>query len=584
MKWSEAFIYTLKETPSDAEIPSHRLMVRAGYIKKLAPGIFTYGPLALRAIKKFEQIVREEHNKRRAVELLMPMIHPCQLWKETKRWSKMGDSLLKFKNRNGHDFCLGATHEEVITDYVRQYVKSYRDLPVNLYQIQTKFRDEIRPRFGLMRGREFIMKDAYSFDLTEEDAKKSYEMMHDCYTAIFKRLGADFRVVQADSGNIGGSLSQEFQILAESGEDQLLVANKGDYAANIEICPAEDANPVSCSNEEFKEMKIFETPGLKTIADLSKSLGVSRNELVKTMFFSASEGGRSELKTICVLLRGDDEVNPVKIKNLLGLSNPPELLTDKQVQELTGAWPGSCGPVGLKIPIYMDKGVENLRNYIVGANQEDRHIRNVNHSRDYQVTKVADLRMAREGDRAPGGKGTLKLCRGIEVGHIFYLGTKYSKAMNVSYLNAGGKQQLIEMGCYGIGISRTVQAVIEQNHDKDGIIWPVSIAPFHVHICHLDPGEAEVSDVVRGIEKELESQGVEVLIDDRKERPGVKFKDADLQGMPLRITVGAFGLKKGEIEVVERRSKEAVQLSPKDVTSYVVTMLKEKGWRNVSGN
>ena len=576
MKWSNAFIYTLKESPADAEIPSHKLMVRGGYIKKLAPGIFTYGPLALRAIKKFEQIVRQEHNKRGAVELLMPMVHPRELWEETNRWSEMGDGLLKFENRNGHSFCLGATHEEVITDYVRREVKSYRDLPVTLYQIQTKFRDEIRPRFGLMRGREFIMKDAYSFDLTEEEARKSYEMMHDCYTAIFKRLGADFRVVQADSGNIGGCLSQEFHLLAESGEDQLLVASEGGYAANIEICPAEDANPIPLSNEELKEMEAFETPGLKTIAELSQSTGVPENQLVKTMFFS--EGGESDFKPICVLLKGNDEVNPVKLKNLLGLANPPELLTDKEVRELTGAWPGSCGPVGLKIPIYMDKAVEKLRNYIVGANQEGQHTRNVNHGRDYQVTKVADVRMAREGDRAPNGKGIFKSCRGIEVGHIFYLGTKYSEAMGASYLDGKGKLQPIEMGCYGIGISRTVQAVIEQNHDRDGIIWPVSIAPFHVHICHLDPGEAEANGVVEGLYRELESQGVEVFVDDREERPGVKFKDADLLGMPLRITVGARGLKSGEVEVVERGSKEMTKLSPGDVVSHVLNLLRRKGW------
>ena len=578
MKWSKAFIYTLKESPADAEIPSHKLMVRGGYIKKLAPGIFTYGPLALRAIRKFEQIVREEHTKRDAVELLMPMVQPRELWEETNRWSEMGDGLLKFDNRNGHGFCLGATHEEVITDFVRRDVKSYRDLPVTLFQIQTKFRDEIRPRFGLMRGREFIMKDAYSFDLTPDKAKGSYEVMYECYSAIFNRLGVDFRVVQADSGNIGGSLSHEFQILAESGEDQLLVASEGEYAANIEICPAEDANPTPVSSDELKELETFDTPGLKTIAALSKSTGVAENKLVKTMFFSASDGDAKDLKPIAVLLRGDDEVNPVKIKNLLGLANPPELLTDKEVNQITGAWPGSCGPVGLKIPVYMDKGVDNLRNYMVGANQDDKHLRNVNHGRDYQVKEVADLRMAREGDKAPDGKGTLKSYRGIEVGHIFYLGTKYSKAMNASYLDAEGVLQPVEMGCYGIGVSRTVQAVIEQNHDKDGIVWPVSIAPFHVHICHLDPSDESADGVAMKIYEELKSQGVEVLVDDREERPGVKFKDADLLGMPVRITIGARGLKNNELEIVERSSKEMKKVPPGEVVSQVVTLLKEKGW------
>lgn len=578
MKWSKAFIYTLKESPADAEIPSHKLMVRGGYIKKLAPGIFTYGPLALKAIRKFEKIVREEHDSRGAVELLMPMVQPRELWEETNRWVEMGDGLLKFENRNGHGFCLGATHEEVITDFVRRDVKSYRDLPVTLYQVQTKFRDEIRPRFGLMRGREFIMKDAYSFDLTPEEAKKSYEVMYDCYSAIFRRLGVEFRVVQADSGNIGGSLSHEFQILAESGEDQLLVSSEGDFAANIEICPAEDAQPARASDEAQKPMESFPTPGLKTIADLSQSTGVPESGLVKTMFFSASEGQQKDLKPVAVLLRGSDEVNPVKIKNLLGLANPPELLTDKEVQQITGAWPGSCGPVGLKIPIYMDKAVENMSNYMVGANKDDQHLRNVNHGRDYQATGVGDLRMAREGDRSPDGKGTLKSYRGIEVGHIFYLGTKYSKAMNANYLNTDGKLEFIEMGCYGIGISRTVQAVIEQNHDKDGIVWPVSIAPFHVHICHLDPEDPEVNGLAEQIYKELSGRGVDVLLDDRKERPGVKFKDADLLGMPLRLTIGARGLKEGGIEVVNRRSKEMAKIPPGEVVEHVVTWLKEKGW------
>ncbi|MCB0386026.1 MAG: proline--tRNA ligase, partial [Bdellovibrionales bacterium] len=420
--------------------------------------------------------------------------------------------------------------------------------------------------------------DAYSFDLTPEEAKKSYEVMYDCYSAIFRRLGVEFRVVQADSGNIGGSLSHEFQILAESGEDQLLVSSEGDFAANIEICPAEDAQPARASDEAQKPMESFPTPGLKTIADLSQSTGVPESGLVKTMFFSASEGQQKDLKPVAVLLRGSDEVNPVKIKNLLGLANPPELLTDKEVQQITGAWPGSCGPVGLKIPIYMDKAVENMSNYMVGANKDDQHLRNVNHGRDYQATGVGDLRMAREGDRSPDGKGTLKSYRGIEVGHIFYLGTKYSKAMNANYLNTDGKLEFIEMGCYGIGISRTVQAVIEQNHDKDGIVWPVSIAPFHVHICHLDPEDPEVNGLAEQIYKELSGRGVDVLLDDRKERPGVKFKDADLLGMPLRLTIGARGLKEGGIEVVNRRSKEMAKIPPGEVVEHVVTWLKEKGW------
>jgi prolyl-tRNA synthetase len=586
MKWSKCFVFTSKETPADAEIPSHKLMLRGGFIKKLAPGIFTYGPMALKSIRKFEQIVREEHSKCGAVELLMPMVHPRELWEETKRWTEMGEGLLKFKNRNGHDFCLGATHEEAITDYVRKDVKSYRDLPVTLFQIQTKFRDEIRPRFGLLRGREFIMKDAYSFDLTEGHAKKSYEVMYGVYQAIFSRLGVNFRIVEADTGNIGGSLSHEFQILADSGEDQLLVASEGDFAANIEICPAADTSESQShsSVEALRPKEVFETPGVRSISDLSKATKVSENQLVKTLFFSVNDGLSTEIKPIAVLLRGSDEANPIKIKNLLKLSNPPPLLNDEEVKLISGARPGSCGPVGLKIPIYMDKGVETLRNYIVGANQEERHLRYVNHGRDFEVTGVGDLRMAKEGDLAPDGQGTLKSCRGIEVGHIFYLGTKYSKAMGANYLNTEGKLAPIEMGCYGIGISRTVQAVIEQKHDKDGIIWPVSIAPYHVHICQLDIGDPLVVEVADKIYSELLSAGVDVLFDDRDERPGVKFKDADLLGMPLRLTIGARGLQSGEIEVVDRSTKVVTKMPLGEVCLYVQNWLKEKGWRSCSVN
>ncbi|MGE3385525.1 MAG: proline--tRNA ligase [Bdellovibrionales bacterium] len=578
MKWSKSFIFTLKEVPADAEIPSHILMVRGGYIRKVAPGIFTYGPLALKAIRKFEAIVRDELNKRGGVEILMPMVQPRELWDETNRWNEMGAGLQKMKNRNGHDFCLGATHEEVTTDFVRQQVKSYRDLPVNVYQIQTKFRDEIRPRFGLMRGREFIMKDAYTFDRSFEEAQKSYFLMREAYTAIFKRLGVEFRTVQADTGNIGGNQSEEFHILAESGEDQLLVSDKGEFAANSEICPAADPkgaeskiSEVHASNATPKVREEFATPGLKTIVDLSKALKTPENELVKTMFFSASDDPKAA-KPIAVLLRGSDEVNPVKLKNVLKLANPPLLLTDEEVFGVTGAKPGSCGPVGLKIPIYMDKGVEPLRNYVVGANKDDFHWRNVNHGKDFNVTAVADLRLAKAGDQAPDG-GILKVFRGIEVGHIFYLGQKYSKAMKANFLNATGALEAIEMGCYGIGISRTVQAVIEQSHDKDGVIWPASIAPYAVHICLLDPQDKSAAELADKIEGELAKDGVECLVDDRDERPGVKFKDADLLGMPLRVNIGARGLAAGEVEVVVRRSKEMRKVPVAQAVSALREML-----------
>lgn len=574
MKWSSGYLFTLKEAPADAEIPSHILMVRGGYMRKLAPGIFSYGPLLLRSIRKFENIVRQELDKRGCIEILMPMVQPRELWEETGRWTKMGDGLQKLKNRNGHDFCLGATHEEVVTDFVRKDVKSYRDLPVTLYQVQTKFRDEIRPRFGLMRGREFVMKDAYSFDVDNEGAQKAYRLMHEAYTAIFKRLGVNFRVVQADTGAIGGNQSQEFHILADSGEDQLLVSEESDFAANIEICPAIDSF-ASKPPAEPLPMEEFATPGLKTIDALAKALKVPANQLVKTMYFAASDDPAKNLNPVAVLLRGSDEVNPVKLKNHFGLANPPLLLTDEEVRRLTGASPGSCGPVGLKIPILMDKGVENRRNYTVGANKDDFHFRNVNHGRDFKVTAVGDFRMAREGDASPDGKGKLKSYRGIEVGHIFYLGTTYSKKMDANYLGQDAALKPIEMGCYGIGVTRTVQAVIEQSNDKDGIIWPLSIAPFAVHICLLDP-EGEAKTLADKLYADLNAAGVDVLLDDRAERPGVKFKDADLLGMPLRINIGARGLAAGEIELIDRKTKKLEKVQPGAVFERIQSWLKEQ--------
>lgn len=576
MKWSQSHIYTLKEAPADAEIPSHKLMVRGGYIKKLAPGLYTYGNLALRAIRKFENIIRQELDKRGAVEILMPMVHPQALWQETNRWTEMGDGLLKFKNRNDHWFCLGATHEEAVTDYARHDIKSYRDLPRNLYQIQTKYRDEIRPRFGLMRGREFSMKDAYSFDADRESALKAYDLMYGAYQAIFDRLGLQYRIVQADAGNIGGSQTHEFQLLAEAGEDALLVSDTTDFAANVEVCPAIDAT-AHVSTDEMKPLEKFATPGLKSIGSLSKATGTPEKELVKTLFFSANDGmnpNDKDLKAFAVLLRGSDEVNPIKLKNALGLANPPLMLTDEEVKQVSGAWPGSCGPVGLKIPVYMDNGVSGLRNYMVGANEDAFHLKNVNHGRDYNPTKVADLRMARAGDKCPSGKGLLKSYRGIEVGHVFYLGTKYSEKMNAVFLDQAGTAKPIEMGCYGIGVTRTVQATIEQSHDADGIIWPASIAPFHVHICALDPADEQVMSHANQLESELQALGLDVLVDDRNERPGVKFKDADLLGMPVRIVIGKKGLEQNQIEVVKRKTKEVIKLAPGEVIKSVQELLK----------
>jgi len=575
MRWSQTHIFTLKEAPNDAEIVSHQLLVRGGFIKKLAPGIYTYSNLALRAIRKFEGIIRDELDKRSCIEILMPMVHPRDLWEETNRWEEMGAGLLKFQNRNDHWFCLGATHEEAVTDYIRHELKSYRDLPKNFYQIQTKYRDEIRPRFGLMRGREFSMKDAYSFDQDRDGALKSYHSMYGAYQAIFDRLGLKYRIVEADAGNIGGSLTHEFQLLADAGEDSLLVSDASDFAANIEVCPAIDFEPApKAASSDLKPLEKFATPGLKTIQALAQSTGVPERELVKTLFFAGNDGVGKDIKPFAILLRGSDEVNPIKLKNFLGFSNPPLMLTDEEVRATSGAGPGSCGPVGLKIPVYADHGIMGLSNFIVGANEDDFHLRNVNFSRDFSIKAAGDFRMARAGDKDPKSNGRLQAFRGIEVGHVFYLGTKYSQKMGASFLDRNGKAQPIEMGCYGIGVTRTVQACIEQSHDKDGIIWPAAIAPFQVHICLLEKWDEKVDAFVGPIEKALKASGIDYLIDDRDERPGFKFKDADLLGFPVRLTIGKKTFETNEIEVTNRRTKEMKKVKPEDLLVEIQTLLK----------
>ncbi|MGE3973455.1 MAG: proline--tRNA ligase [Bdellovibrionales bacterium] len=567
MKWTKNFVFTTREAPADAEIISHQLLVRAGYIKKLAPGIFTLQNLGLRVLRKIEKIIREELDKRNCTEILMPMVQPQELWAETNRLNI--DVLLKFKNRNGHLFCLGATHEEVVTDIVRSDVRSYRDLPKNLYQIQTKYRDEIRPRFGLMRGREFIMKDAYSFDADVPSAHKSYEIMREAYIAIFARLGLDYRIVEADAGNIGGNMTHEFQVLAESGEDKIVFCNACDFAANIEVAHCgEEPAPTSGAPQA---LETFDTPNLRTIEDLSQSLKVPAKNLVKTLFYQGVKG------PVALLLRGDDEANPVKVKKALGLDSDPLFLTEEEIVKATGgAHPGSCGPVGLKIPIYMDLALKDYVNFVVGANVDDKHLRNVNRGRDFKETALVDLRMAQEGDRClKCDKGSYRITRGIEVGHIFYLGTKYSKAMKANYLNVQGKAMPIEMGCYGIGVTRTLQAGVEQNHDKDGIVWPLPIAPYHVHICLLDPSDNKCSEISEQIYKQLWDSGIEVFVDDREERPGIKFKDADLLGVPLRLNIGKRGVDNNQIDVIIRKTKESTALAPDQVVSFVQNHIRQ---------
>ena len=588
MKWSKSFLFTLKDAPADAEIPSHKLMVRAGMIRKVAPGIYVYGSLALRSLRKFERIVREELERRGAQEILMPMVQPAALWEETGRWTGMGEGLLRFENRNKQRFCLGATHEEVVTDYVRNDVKSYRDLPATLYQIQTKYRDEIRPRFGLMRCREFIMKDAYSFDVDTESALKSYASMYEAYRAIFDRCGLKYRIVEADAGNIGGSQTHEFQVLADAGEDGLMVCDTCDFAANVEVAPAINSSVTVTSASVPGPTESFATPGLHTIASLAKSLGSNEADLVKTMLYAI--GDEKAPLAVAVLLRGSDEVNPIKLKNVLGLANPPAMLSEDQVRLVTGgASPGSCGPVGLSIPVLLDSGLEGKTSYIVGANRDDEHLRNVVPGRDFKVEQTADLRMARAGDLCPKcRKGHYLAMRGIEVGHVFYLGAKYSNAMGAMYLDAAGASIPIEMGCYGIGVSRSIQAAIEQSHDKDGIIWPVAIAPFQIHMIVLDPADEEVATAAAIVCRELESRGIDVFVDDRQERPGVKFKDADLLGMPLRIVVGARGLQAGEVELLPRRpdangARSMTKIKLEIAAEAAIEALRSLGTRPSSG-
>lgn len=553
MRYSQYFIPTVKETPADAEVVSHQLMLRAGMIRKLAAGIYNYLPLGLRAIRKVENIVREEMNRAGAIELLMPGVIPAELWQESGRWDQYGKELLRIKDRKDAEFCLGPTHEEVITDLVRREIKSYRQMPINLYQIQSKFRDEIRPRFGLMRGREFIMKDAYSFDVDGDAADLSYEKMYQAYRRIFERCGLKFRAVEADTGSIGGSSSHEFMVLADSGEDAIASCNICEYAANVEKA---EARPVAAAEHaDPRPLERVATPEKRTIEEVSAFLGVHAASMIKTLVLLADK------EPVLALVRGDHELNEIKLKRVLDCGNL-EMAGDEVVTKVTGAPVGFAGPVGLKVKIVADLAVRGIRNGVTGANEKDMHLKNVNLGRDFQVTQFADIRNVVHGDACPRCEaGVLEMWRGIEVGHVFKLGTKYSKALKASYLDADGKEQIIFMGCYGIGIGRTVAACIEQNHDENGIIFPIPIAPFHCIISALNIKEEPVQEASEQIYKELCDAGVEVLLDDRDERPGFKFKDADLIGIPLRIVVGSKNLAQGNVELKDRKTGE-VELLP----------------------
>jgi prolyl-tRNA synthetase len=566
MRYSKLLLPTLKETPTEAEVVSHRLLLRAGFIRKLSSGVYTYLPLGLASIRKVEQIVREEMNRAGAQELLMPMVQPADLWKESGRWEKYGPELLRFTDRHDRESCLGPTHEEVITDLVRREIHSYRDLPINLYQIQTKFRDEIRPRFGLMRGREFIMKDGYSFDATEEGTEVTYQKMYDAYHRIFKRCGLSFRAVEADTGTIGGSFSHEFMVLADTGEDTLAICKQCDYAANMEKATVKQ--PVAADTELLPLQKV-ETPGKRKVGAVCEFLEISPQELIKTMVYLVDG------KPVAVLVRGDHEVQPVKLKNMLGAVEV-ELADDKQVFDSTGVPSGYLGPIDLNIPVLADLEVEALRNFTVGANEKNYHMQHVNLGRDFKVSQVGDLRQITEDDPCPECSGGLELTRGIEVGHIFKLGDSYSKALKATFQDSNSEEQNFIMGCYGIGVSRTVAAAIEQNHDENGIIFPLPLAPFQAIILNLDPKNEQITGAAESFYKQLQQEGIEVLLDDRDERPGSKFKDADLIGIPYRITIGKRFAQEAEVEVRTRRDGLTKSLSFDKAVIEVVNAIRDE--------
>ncbi|MPV58029.1 proline--tRNA ligase [Burkholderia sp. HI2761] len=568
MKASRFFIGTLKEAPADAEIVSHKLMVRAGMIRRVAGGIYNYLPVGLRSIRKVEAIVREEMNRAGAIELLMPAVQPAELWQESGRWEQYGPELLRFKDRKDNDFVIGPTHEEVVTDIARNQIKSYRQMPVNFYQIQTKFRDEIRPRFGVMRGREFIMKDAYSFDKDAAALNESYRKMYDAYVRIFTRLGLEFRAVAADSGSIGGNFSHEFHVIADTGEDAIAYCPTSEFAANVE---AAEALPLIAERAAPAEaMEKVATPGKAKCEAVAELLAIPLERTIKSIVLATDNEG-AEPTIWLVMLRGDHDLNEIKVSKLPGLQNH-RFATEQEIVEWFGTPPGYLGPVGTKKPVKViaDRTVANMSDFVVGANEVDYHIAGVNWGRDLPEPEVADVRNVKKGDPSPDGKGAIDICRGIEVGHVFQLGTKYSEAMGATFLDESGKPQPMLMGCYGVGITRILGAAIEQNFDDRGIIWPESIAPFEVVLC---PMGYDRSDMVREtadkLYAELVAAGIDVILDDRGERPGVMFADWELIGVPHRLVIGERGLKEGKIEYQGRRDAEATLL-PADTAAATV--------------
>ncbi|ADQ41493.1 prolyl-tRNA synthetase [Caldicellulosiruptor acetigenus I77R1B] len=566
MKVSELFMPTLKETPSDAEIESHKLMLRSGFMRQLSSGIYVYLPLGYRVLRKIENIVREEMDRSGAQEVHMSALMPKELWEESGRWAVFGPEMFRIKDRNEREYCLGPTHEEAFTYIVRNEITSYRDLPKILYQIQTKFRDERRPRFGVMRCREFTMKDAYSFDIDEKGLDISYQKMYDAYVRIFKRCGLDVKIVEADTGAMGGASSHEFMVPSSVGEAEIAYCKSCGYAANLEKAECLDT-PVE-NNEELKEKQEVYTPNVRTIEELVSFLGIDSTRFVKTMIYKADD------RFVAVLVRGDREVNETKLKNLLGATDL-ELASAEDVERITGAKVGFAGPIGLSIDVYADNEVKYLKNFVVGANKTDYHIKNVNLS-DFKVTKFADLRNITQDDLCPKCRSQkVTIERGIEVGHIFKLGTKYTQAFNCVYTDEKGEKKLMIMGCYGIGINRTAAAIIEQMHDEDGIIWPITVAPYEVIVVPVNVNDENQNKIAFEIYEKLQKNGVEVLIDDRDERAGVKFKDADLIGIPFRVTVGKK-VSEGKLEIRNRRTKESFEVEIEKAIEFVINLIKEE--------
>ncbi len=567
LKQSQMLIPTLREVPADAEIASHKLLLRAGMARQLASGIYTYLPLALRVLQKIQAIVREEMNRAGAQEILMPAMQPAELWHRTGRWDVYGPELVRLFDRHERPFALGPTHEEVVTSLVRDDVNSYKKLPLNLYQIQTKFRDEVRPRFGLIRCREFIMKDAYSFDTSQEGLDRNFQAMYDAYTRIFTRVGLNFRAVEADAGAIGGKGTYEFMALCDIGEDTIAYSTDGDYAANLEKAEVV-YKPSPQPDTPTPGMEKIHTPGVKTIEQLTQSLGVDAKRIIKSLMYRVDD------KLVMVLVRGDHELNEVKLKNLYDATNV-SLASEEDIRSVTGAPAGFIGPVGIngeKVEVIADNFVQDVYDGVAGANEGDYHLMHVKPGRDFQVSTYADLRNIVEGDDCPRGGGKIKFARGVEVGHVFKLGTKYSTAMGATYLDENGRSQPMIMGCYGIGVSRTLAAVIEQNNDENGIIWPVAVAPFHVHVIPVNAKVDEQRQASEKITEALTAAGVEVLFDDRPERAGVKFKDADLIGLPIRITVSDKA-QEGVVEVRVRRTGETHEVQIDNLTAFVRELL-----------